>query len=174
MSRYRMTLQNIPTRDLRAEIEAARWLAIDLAGTNRQVAEIQLEGLVAELERRHRLLARNPGDPLAPAWPARDRDLQARVEAVKAAWPLDRFCTELLGCRLQRLRNYARSSCPLPGHDDTTPSFVLYPDGHAWCFGCQRGGDVIGLTGHVFGLERFYDKLERLEQETGLPVGRSA
>jgi hypothetical protein len=34
--------------------------------------------------------------------------------------------------------------CPLPDHDDSTPSFWVYPTTRSWfCFGCNRGGDVI-------------------------------
>jgi len=34
--------------------------------------------------------------------------------------------------------------CPLPDHDDGTPSFWVYPVTRSWfCFGCNRGGDVI-------------------------------
>ena len=33
--------------------------------------------------------------------------------------------------------------CPL--HSDTAPSFTVYPDGHAHCFGCGWHGDVIDL-----------------------------
>ena len=172
---YDLAIQSIPTRDLRAEIETAQWLALDVAtvpGDSRAVAELQLTGLLEELERRKRLWTRKASDPLRPAWPRRDDDLKARVEAVKTAFPIERFCRELLGCQLQPAgRDRLKARCRLPGHDDRTPSFVVYADdGHAWCYGCNRGGDVIRLTGYVFGLERFYDRLERLEQEAGLDL----
>jgi hypothetical protein len=36
-----------------------------------------------------------------------------------------------------------RGNCPLPGHEDSTPSFWIYPDSKSWyCFGCLRGGDI--------------------------------
>ena len=38
--------------------------------------------------------------------------------------------------------------CPLPDHEDRTPSFYIYPGeiGRRWhCYGCSRGGDVIDL-----------------------------
>lgn len=168
-----LALQYIPIRDLRGEIETAQGLALDVAGVpgdSRAVAELQLEALVSELERRKRLWERSASDPLRPAWPSRDSDLRARVEAVKAAWPIDRFCIELLGARPHRTtRDRWKARCPLPGHRDDTPSFTVYAaSDSAWCFGCQRGGDVIALTGYVFGLERFYDRLERLERESGI------
>lgn len=174
---FRLALQAIPTRDLLAEIEAARWLALDLAGdpVHRQVAEYQLEALVDELLRRRQLLNARTGDPLRPTWPQPDGDLRARVDAVKAAWPIDRFCTILLGAVLQPVgHNRWRALCPMPGHDDRTPSFVVYgDDNRAWCFGCNRGGDVIALTGFALGLSRFYDRLEHLERQAGL-VGQVA
>jgi hypothetical protein len=34
-----------------------------------------------------------------------------------------------------------------PFHDERTPSFHIYPDqNRGWCFGCNHGGDAIGLT----------------------------
>lgn len=169
---YRLVLQAIPTRDLQAEIEAARWLALDVAGdsVHRQVAEYQLEALVDELLRRQRLLEASTRDPLRPVWPRPDADLRARVEAIKAAWPIERFCTVLLGATLHSAgRNRWRAACPLRGHDDRTPSFMVYgDDDRAWCFGCNRGGDVIALTGYALGLSRFYDRLEHLERQAGL------
>jgi hypothetical protein len=167
--------QRLPTRDLRALIELWGWDAIEFAsdrrpGGNRAYAEIQLESLVTELERRKRLWERSAGDPLRPHWPARDADLTARVQAVKVFWPIDRFCTDLLAIRLQRSgRDRWKATCPLPGHDDRSPSFVVYEQSDsAWCFGCNRGGDIIALTGYVFCYERFYDRLEHLERVAGI------
>lgn len=169
---YRLALQAIPTRDLQSEIEASRWLALDLAGdpVQRAVAEHQLEALVDELLRRQRLLERRKTDPLRPAWPRPDRDLRARIDAVKAAWPIERFCSDVLGASLRPAdRGRCRATCPLPGHQDRTPSFVVYGDTErAWCFGCNRGGDVIALTGYVLGTDRFYDSLEHLERQAGI------
>lgn len=37
--------------------------------------------------------------------------------------------------------------CPLGLHDDSTPSFTIYPSDQGWyCFGCGRGGTVIDLA----------------------------
>jgi CHC2 zinc finger len=170
---YRRMLERIPTRDLLAEIEAARWLALDLAnvpGDSRAVAEIQLEALVDESRRRRRLWEARIGDPLRPAWPTPDRTLRARIAAVKAAWPIVPFCADVLGAILRptgRDRYVAR--CPLPGHDDRHPSFTVYVrEGRAWCHGCHRGGDIIALTGFAFGHEGFYEKLEQIELYSGI------
>lgn len=49
------------------------------------------------------------------------------------------------------------SRCPMPNHDDRSPSFTVYPETDSFfCFGCLVGGDVIELARHAWG----YDKSE--------------
>ena len=37
--------------------------------------------------------------------------------------------------------------CPLPNHQDRSPSFTVYPETNSFfCFGCLRGGDVVELA----------------------------
>lgn len=45
--------------------------------------------------------------------------------------------------------------CPLPGHDDRTPSCHVYADpGRGWyCHGCHRGGSAIDLAAELTGIE---------------------
>ena len=45
-------------------------------------------------------------------------------------------------------------SCPLPDHDDRTPSCKVYnePDGGWFCFGCGRGGTVYDLAALLWGM----------------------
>jgi hypothetical protein len=44
--------------------------------------------------------------------------------------------------------------CPLPGHEDRTPSFHVYGAERGWfCFGCARGGSIIDLGALVLGIE---------------------
>jgi hypothetical protein len=38
--------------------------------------------------------------------------------------------------------------CPLPDHEDKTPSFYIYPPGRYHCYGCGQNGDVIDLEFH--------------------------
>lgn len=44
--------------------------------------------------------------------------------------------------------------CPLPGHDERTPSFHVFPDAEkGWrCFGCNRRGRIYDLAAEVWGL----------------------
>src|SRR5687768_4887041 len=45
------------------------------------------------------------------------------------------------------------AKCPIPGHDERTPSFTVYLETNSWfCFGaCQRGGDVVDLAAAAWG-----------------------
>jgi|SRR5665811_25751 len=167
---YAAELQYIPTADLLADVESTQWLALDVAENgdddSRDVAECQLAAMVDELERRQRLLKARQRDPLRPTWPTSNDAIQDRVRAVKRAWPIERFCRDLLACELTPAgAGKWKAHCPFPGHDDRTPSFVVNEGkDFAWCHGCQRGGDVIKLSQYIGGLERFMDALQRLER----------
>jgi CHC2 zinc finger len=48
-----------------------------------------------------------------------------------------------------------RRRCPLPDHEDRSPSFVIYPETQSFfCFGCLHGGDVVEL----YRLAKGYDE----------------
>ncbi len=45
--------------------------------------------------------------------------------------------------------------CPLPDHEDRTPSFTTNPEKNLWwCHGCLRGGDVVELARHAWGYSK--------------------
>jgi DNA primase len=46
--------------------------------------------------------------------------------------------------------------CPIPGHEDHSPSFTVYPETNSWfCFGaCLAGGDVVDLARRAWGYEK--------------------
>jgi hypothetical protein len=47
------------------------------------------------------------------------------------------------------------TNCPLPDHEDRSPSFAVNPEKNVWfCYGCLRGGDVVELARFAWG----YDK----------------
>ncbi len=68
--------------------------------------------------------------------------------------------------------------CPLPGHDDGSPSFTVYPgDGGWYCFGCGRGGSIYDLAAGLWDLATnggdFLELRRRLE-EIFLAGGRAS
>jgi hypothetical protein len=161
-----------PTADLLDKLEVYRYLAAEYAETpeaesNLAVAEIRIEQLLTELKRRKRLT--ESGYHLAPRFPQR-RDLQERIAAVKAAWPIDRMVTELMNVQLVRTGpNRLKGCCPL--HNEKTPSFYVDTTKHTFhCFGCGEGGDVLDLIGYQLNLTRPIEQIEALERwaRTGL------
>jgi hypothetical protein len=45
--------------------------------------------------------------------------------------------------------------CPLPDHEDRSPSFCVDPNKNVWwCHGCLRGGDVITLAQRAWDIDR--------------------
>ena len=63
--------------------------------------------------------------------------------------------------------------CPLPGHDDRTPSFTVWAgDSYSWrCFGCGRGGDYFALIAEANNLDcrtEFRAVLDAAEEVLGL------
>ncbi len=63
--------------------------------------------------------------------------------------------TEVAGryTKLKRSGTRSLGCCPLPNHNDSTPSFYVYPDAHAHCYGCGFHGDVIDLWARLKGLQ---------------------
>jgi len=165
-------LRSIPLADLYAEIESWQWLALELADVSdgsRVYIERQLDVMVSEVERRHLLAEKYVDDPLRPAVQGLSPGVRARMASIKQQQPIERFCREILHCDLIPAgQNRLKACCPLPGHTDHTPSFYVYLDtGSAWCFGCQRGGDVISLARLWQGFTRFTDALTWLERLGG-------
>ncbi len=79
------------------------------------------------------------------------------IEEAKAAVPTVDLADRLCGPgQLRRIGGERWTAlCPLPGHDEKTPSFVVYPgDRGWWCYGCQRGGDVVDLAQAAWGIDR--------------------
>ncbi len=53
---------------------------------------------------------------------------------------------------LQRIGAEWTGRCPLPDHEDKTPSFTANPEKNVWfCHGCLRGGDVVKLAALAWG-----------------------
>lgn len=133
---------------------------------NSEIAQHKVDLYATELERRKRIA--ESGHPLAPPHDGRRRnDIGPRIQAVKAAWPIERMARDLMGVHLEKTSqpHKLKAKCPLPGHDDRTPSFYLDLYKQTFhCFGCGEGGDVLDLIGYHLGLTRPIEQIEALER----------
>jgi hypothetical protein len=77
------------------------------------------------------------------------------IEAAKEIPTLD-LADRLCGPgQMRRVGKQWTALCPLPDHQERTPSFTVDPAKDVWwCFGCLRGGDVVELARFAWG----YDK----------------
>jgi DNA primase len=66
-------------------------------------------------------------------------------EAVRQAVPIEEVARRYTDLESLGGRAWFDGRCPLPDHEDKTPSFYLYPPGRFYCYGCNRGGDVVDL-----------------------------
>ncbi len=70
------------------------------------------------------------------------------IDAAKEAVPVIDLADRLLGPGgLRRVGREWAGRCPLPDHEDRSPSFTVNPEKNVWfCHGCLRGGDVVALA----------------------------
>ena len=80
------------------------------------------------------------GDPLHSSY-----GFRKCCEAVRQAVPIEEVARRYTDLEPLGGRAWFTGRCPLPDHEDKTPSFYIYPPGRYWCYGCDRGGDVVDL-----------------------------
>jgi hypothetical protein len=76
------------------------------------------------------------------------------IDEAKAKVPVIDLADLLCGPgKMRRTGQRWVAKCPLPDHDERTPSFTVFPETNSWhCFGaCQRGGDVVDLAAAAWG-----------------------
>jgi hypothetical protein len=80
------------------------------------------------------------------------------INAAKEAVPVIDLADLLCGPgRLRKVGKEWAGRCPLPDHEDRSPSFTVNPEKNLWwCFGCLRGSDVVEL----YRLYHGYDQRE--------------
>lgn len=65
---------------------------------------------------------------------------------------------------------WANTNCPMPNHDDTSPSFGVNSESNLFhCFGCGVKGDIIKLVQSVEGLN-FIESIQRIANYAGVEI----
>lgn len=63
--------------------------------------------------------------------------------------------------------------CPLPKHKDLTPSFTIYKKTNSYyCWGCNRGGNIINFVKDFFGISK-KEAIARLKEEKVIEEGET-
>lgn len=126
----------------RAELEAEKGSRLDIYDSSRDYFDYLLTTISNELSRRQQLrhqFAVNRTLNIAPIG-------RERFEAVKRGVPITTLLREFGAADPMPAGTRQVMSCPLGIHDDSTPSFTIYPGDAGWyCFGCNQGGSVIDL-----------------------------
>jgi DNA primase len=78
------------------------------------------------------------------------------IDAAKEAVPVIDLADRLIGpAGLRRVGKEWAGRCPLPDHEDRSPSFTVNPEKNVWwCHGCLRGGDVVELARLAWGYDQ--------------------
>ena len=92
------------------------------------------------------------------------------VNEIKARLPIEHLVAEYVV--LKRIGKSLKGLCPF--HSEKTPSFIVSPDkGIAYCFGCQKGGDIFKFLMEVENVD-FAEALKILSEKTGVPLEKES
>jgi DNA primase len=91
-------------------------------------------------------------------------------EAVRETVPLEEIAP-----RYTKLEPFGGNAwfvgrCPLPDHEDKSPSFYIYPPGRFYCFGCGGSGDVVDLEFHCGDYGELWEAKIALAVEYGVEL----
>ena len=91
-------------------------------------------------------------------------------EAVRDAVPIEEVARRYTNLEPFGGRAWFTGRCPLPDHEDKSPSFYIYPGDRWWCFGCSRGGDVLDVEYHCGGYNELWEAMMALAMEYGVEL----
>lgn len=88
------------------------------------------------------------------------------VSQIKARLSIEELVSQYV--QLKKTGKYLKGLCPF--HKEKTPSFIVSPDKQmAYCFGCQKGGDVFAFLQQMEGVD-FSAALKTLAQRTNVEL----
>jgi hypothetical protein len=114
--------------------------------------DLEAFSLVVDDAARHIRLSRRTVEAMRDATPISPSRRPRRAASQPSLARFRPYLAEVAG-RYTRLRKAGAllvGRCPL--HEDAHPSFVCYPDGRFFCFGCLQWGDAVDLVSRMEGL----------------------
>lgn len=119
----------------------------------------------AERERARRRRLERFGGPKGSD--PRSVSLASRFDAVRSLDLVD-VVERIAGVSFRKAGKEWLAHCPFPDHPDPDPSFSVNRERAVWhCFGCGRGGDVVGFAQHWFGAIHRVEALQQIEYALG-------
>ena len=91
-------------------------------------------------------------------------------DAIRAAVPIEEHARRYTDLEPLGGRAWFTGRCPLPDHEDKSPSFYVYPPGRYWCYGCDRGGDVVDLEFFCGDYGELWEAMVSLALEYGVEL----
>jgi DNA primase len=91
-------------------------------------------------------------------------------EAVRQAVPIEEVARRYTDLKPLGGRAWFDGRCPLPDHEDRTPSFYIYPPDRFYCYGCDRGGDVVDLEFFCGDYGELWEAMTALSLEYGVEL----
>lgn len=102
--------------------------------------------------------------------PANTYGFRKCCEVVREAVPIEEVARRYTKLEPLGGRAWFTGCCPLPDHEDKTPSFYIYPPGRWWCYGCNRGGDVVDLEFFCGDYGELWEAMIALSLEYGVEL----
>lgn len=110
-----------------------------------------------------------------PTAPGSTYGFRRSCAAVREVIPVEEVARRYTGLRPYGGKAWFIGRCPLPDHEDRTPSFYVYPGeigSRWWCYGCSRGGDVVDLEFFCGGYGEPWEAMVALAVEYGVELPR--
>jgi hypothetical protein len=102
--------------------------------------------------------------------PHRTYGFRKCCEAIRQAVPIEEVARRYTDLQTFGGQAWFTGRCPLPDHEDKTPSFYIYPPGRYWCYGCNRGGDVVDLEFFCGDYGELWEAMIALSLEYGVEL----
>jgi CHC2 zinc finger len=108
-------------------------------------------------------------DPLYKS-PNRIYGFRKCCETIRDAVPIEEVASRYTNLESFGGKAWFTGRCPLPDHDDKTPSFYFYPPGRYHCYGCGGNGDVVDLEFHCGDYGELWEAMMSLAVENGVEL----
>jgi DNA primase len=91
-------------------------------------------------------------------------------EAIREAVPIEERARRYTDLEPFGGQAWFTARCPMPDHEDKTPSFYIYPPGRFHCYGCGRSGDVVDLEFFCGNYGELWEAMIALSLEYGVEL----